>query len=112
VRTEASGASVGERAHAVVRPEKLEIHPSGTGADGRPSVDGNIESSVYLGTATQVVVRLGDGTAMTVLVPNADTEARRRLPGPGDAVRLAWSSENIHMVRAERAETAKEVTGT
>jgi spermidine/putrescine transport system ATP-binding protein len=109
VSTEASGASVGERAHAVVRPEKLDIHPAGSDSAGGPSVEGSIESSVYLGTATQVVVRLGDGTAMTVLVPNADTEARRRLPGPGDAVRLAWSSENIHMVRAERAETAEEV---
>jgi spermidine/putrescine transport system ATP-binding protein len=112
VGTEASGATVGERAHAVVRPEKLEIHTADTGIDDRPSVEGNIESSVYLGTATQVVVKLADGTGMTVLVPNADTEARRRLPGPGDAVRLAWSSENIHMVRAERAETAEEVAGT
>ena len=73
-------------------------------------MEGSIESSVYLGTATQVVVRLPDGTGMTVLVPNADTEARRRLPGPGDDVRLAWSSENIHMVRAERADTAEEAT--
>jgi spermidine/putrescine transport system ATP-binding protein len=109
VRTEAAGAAVGERCHAVVRPEKLEIHPAGAAIDGGPSVEGRIESSVYLGTATQVVVRLADGTAMTVLVPNADTEARRRLPGPGDDVRLAWSSENIHMVRAERAETPEEV---
>jgi spermidine/putrescine transport system ATP-binding protein len=104
VRTESKGATVGERCHAVVRPEKLEIHPTGTTVDGRPSVEGSIESSLYLGTATQVVVKLGDGTDMTVLVPNSDEEARRRLPGPGDAVRLAWSSENIHMVRAEKAE--------
>jgi spermidine/putrescine transport system ATP-binding protein len=109
VRTDGGDAAVGERCHAVVRPEKLEIHPVGTAIDDRPSVEGSIESSVYLGTATQVVVRLADGTAMTVLVPNADTEARRRLPGPGDAVRLAWSSENIHMVRADRADTAEEV---
>jgi spermidine/putrescine transport system ATP-binding protein len=109
VRTESGGASVGERCHAVVRPEKLEIHEAGAAIDGRPSVEGSIESSVYLGTATQVAVRLGDGTVMTVLVPNADTEARRRLPGPGDDVRLAWSSENIHMVRADRADTAEEV---
>jgi spermidine/putrescine transport system ATP-binding protein len=108
VRTEAAGASVGERCHAVVRPEKLEIHPAHAAIDGRPSVEGSIESSVYLGTATQVVVRLADGTAMTVLVPNADTEARRRLPGPGDDVRLAWSSENIHMVRARMDTPAEE----
>jgi ABC-type Fe3+/spermidine/putrescine transport system ATPase subunit len=45
---------------------------------------------------TEGVVRL-DGTDVT------------GLPGPGDAVRLAWSSENIHMVPAEGAETAAEV---
>ena len=109
VRTEGGGSSVGERCHAVVRPEKLDIHPAGETIDGRPSVQGSIESSVYLGTATQVVVRLGDGTAMTVLVPNADTEARRRLPGPGDDVLLTWSSENIHMVRAGMDQPAEEV---
>ncbi len=109
VRTDGGEAAVGERCHAVVRPEKLEIHPADAAITDRPSVEGTIESSVYLGTATQDVVRLADGTAMTVLVPNADTEARRRLPGPGDEVRLAWSSENIHMVRAERADTAEEV---
>ena len=41
---------------------------------------------------------LGDGTRMTVLVPNTDEEARRRLPAAGDAARLTWSAENIHMV--------------
>jgi spermidine/putrescine transport system ATP-binding protein len=100
VRAGASGATVGERAHAVVRPEKLQLHPSnGAGPDGRPSVDGQVESSLYLGTATQVVVRLPDDTRMTVLVPNTDEEGRRRLPGAGDGARLSWSAENIHMVK-------------
>ena len=69
------------------------------GRGGRPSVEGQVESSLYLGTATQMVVRLGDGTRMTVLVPNADAEARRDLPAAGDAARLSWSDENIHIVR-------------
>jgi spermidine/putrescine transport system ATP-binding protein len=99
VRTAPEGATVGEHCHAVVRPEKLEIHPGDGGAGGRPSVEGRMESSLYLGTATQVVVRLADGTAMTVLVPNADEAARKRLPAPGEPVRLAWSSEHIHIVR-------------
>ena len=46
-----------------------------------------------------MVVRLGDGTRMTVLVPNADAEARRDLPAAGDGARLSWSDENIHIVR-------------
>ncbi len=67
-------------------------------ADGA-SVEGQVESSLYLGTATQMVVRLGDGTQMTVLVPNADAEARHDLPAAGQAARLSWSSDNIHIVR-------------
>jgi spermidine/putrescine transport system ATP-binding protein len=121
VRThESGGASVGERAHAVVRPEKLTLRRAdgsgdvdeaspgfGAGAPGGSraaagrgaSVEGQVESSIYLGTATQMVVRLGDGTRMTVLVPNDDLEARRALPGAGEAARLSWSDENIHIVR-------------
>ena len=90
----------GERAHAVVRPEKLVLQQAGEAVEGgRPSVEGQVESSLYLGTATQMVVKLGDGTRMTVLVPNADAEARRDLPAAGEAARLSWSDENIHIVR-------------
>ncbi|MDX6588428.1 MAG: spermidine/putrescine transport system ATP-binding protein, partial [Solirubrobacterales bacterium] len=101
VRTPRSGgAATGERAHAVVRPEKLVLSTAGEPADtARPSVEGRVESSLYLGTATQMVVLLGDGTRMTVLVPNADAEARRDLPAAGEAARLSWSDENIHIVR-------------
>jgi spermidine/putrescine transport system ATP-binding protein len=97
---DSGGVQAGERAHAVVRPEKLELHQAEAPADGdRPSVEGQVESSLYLGTATQMVVKLGDGTRMTVLVPNADAEARRDLPVAGDAAKLSWSDENIHIVR-------------
>jgi len=107
VRAGAAGATAGERAHAVVRPEKLQLHPAnGAGPDGRSSVEGQVESSLYLGTATQVIVRLQDDTRMTVLVPNADEAERRRLPAAGDQARLTWSTENIHMVRDPAAEAA------
>ena len=102
VRTSSSGgATMRERVHAVVRPEKLVLRSAddgGIGGDGA-SVEGQVESSLYLGTATQMVVRLGDDTRMTVLVPNADAEARHQLPAAGDAAQLSWSSENIHIVR-------------
>jgi spermidine/putrescine transport system ATP-binding protein len=97
---DSGGVQTGERAHAVVCPEKLVLQQAGAMEDAnRPSVEGQVESSLYLGTATQMVVRLGDGTRMTVLVPNADAEARRDLPAAGDAARLSWSDENIHIVR-------------
>ena len=110
VRTpQSGGAQTGERAHAVVRPEKLVLSSSPDPApDGRPRVEGQVESSLYLGTATQMVVRLGDGTRMTVLLPNADAEARRDLPAAGDTASLSWSDENIHIVREGHSDNDSE----
>ena len=96
--------ATGERCHAVVRPEKLEIeHASEPARDGLPSVEGVVESSVYLGTSTQIVVRLPGDVPMTVLVPNADEAERARLPGGGAAVRLSWAPEHMHVVRESTA---------
>ena len=42
---ESGGASPGERAHAVVRPEKLVSHSAAARPRGGPSVEGQVESS-------------------------------------------------------------------
>ena len=100
IEADANGLATGERCHAVVRPEKLRIDPADQGSqNGWPSVEGMVESSVYLGTATQIVVRLAGDVPMTVLVPNADEAERSRLPGGGANVRLSWAPDHIHLVR-------------
>ncbi|HSI80591.1 MAG TPA: ABC transporter ATP-binding protein [Solirubrobacterales bacterium] len=100
IEADADGVERGERCHAVVRPEKLRIDRADEPArDGLPSVDGIVEASVYLGTSTQIVVRIADEVRMTVLVPNADEAERGRLPGGGVPVRLSWSPDHIHVVR-------------
>ena len=103
VKASTNGVSRGDRCYAVVRPEKLRVEPfeaSGTpSANGAPRVEGVVESSVYLGTATQIVVDLGDGVRMTVLVPNASEAERQRLPGGGARVVLSWEPEHMHVVR-------------
>jgi spermidine/putrescine transport system ATP-binding protein len=95
VATPVNGFSVGDRCHAVVRPEKLAI---GTGDRGDPNVEGLVESSLYLGTSTQLIVRLQDEVRMTVLVPNADEAERQNLPGGGANVKLSWAPEHMHLV--------------
>jgi ABC-type Fe3+/spermidine/putrescine transport system ATPase subunit len=101
-------AANGHGSFASVRPEKLRVEdPGAPGTAGDPSVDGVVESTLYLGTATQLIVRIGDDVPMTVLVPNADEEDRRRLPGAGDRVRLAWAPEHMHLVRESREEIAQ-----
>jgi spermidine/putrescine transport system ATP-binding protein len=96
VRADVNGFATGERCHAVVRPEKLRI--DGGGSDD-PNIEGLVESSLYLGTSTQLIVKLPDDVRMTVLVPNAGEAERQRLPGGGAKVRLSWSPEHMHLVR-------------
>jgi spermidine/putrescine transport system ATP-binding protein len=106
LETQVNGITTGDRCHAVVRPEKLRIDSDGRTPRDWPSVEGMVESSVFLGTATQIVVRLADHVPLTVLVPNADEEERAGLPGGGIRVRLSWAPEHIHVVRESEAPAA------
>jgi spermidine/putrescine transport system ATP-binding protein len=100
IPTSTAGFSRGDRCHAVVRPEKLRVETEGNGAGaGLPRVEGTVTSSLYLGTATQIAVDLGEGVRMTVLVPNADESERQRLPGGGARVALSWEPDHMHLVR-------------
>ena len=84
-------------------PEKLQVARVEEPAPaGQPSVEGVVESAVYLGTATQMVVKLAGDVRLTVLVPNADEAERQQLPGAGARVRLAWAPEHMHIVAGER----------
>ncbi len=100
VRASGNALRPGERIHAVVRPEKLTVRLVEEAPDGRPSVEGVVESAVYLGTATQMIVKLTGDVPITVLVPNADEAERQRLPGAGARVRLTWSPEHTHVLPA------------
>jgi spermidine/putrescine transport system ATP-binding protein len=111
VNADVNGFAVGDRCHAVVRPEKLSINSSG---GNEPSVEGLVESSLYLGTTTQLIVQLPDEVRMTVLVPNADEAERQQLPGGGATVKLSWSPEHMHLVSGSsqnrQDETVREAT--
>jgi spermidine/putrescine transport system ATP-binding protein len=112
ISADTRGLGRGEGCAAVVRPEKLTVLLAGEdgAAEGRPQVEGIVESSLYLGTATQIVVNLGGEVRMTVLVPNADESERQRLPGGGARVTLSWAPEHMHVVTASpHGETAPEL---
>jgi ABC-type Fe3+/spermidine/putrescine transport system ATPase subunit len=81
-----------------VRPEKLRVSENQSASGDVCAVEGTVESSMYLGTSTQIVVGLGEDTRMTVLVPNADEAERQRLPGGGAKVKLSWDPEHMHLV--------------
>ena len=105
VEAPANGLASGDECHAVVRPEKLVASRSDKDAAdaGTQSVEGIVESSIYLGTATQLVAELRGGARMTVLVPNANEAERQHLPGGGANVRLSWTPEHIHLVRESQS---------
>ena len=106
VEAEVNGFAVGERCNAVVRPEKLAIAPADEKVEGKlPSVEGLVESSLYLGTSTQMLVRLPDDVVMTVLAPNTDEEERQEPPrwrGEGEAFMGARAHASRARVRSRR----------
>jgi ABC-type Fe3+/spermidine/putrescine transport system ATPase subunit len=116
VHVPTQGLGEGERCHAVVRPEKLRVDALAPGgaepaADGLPRVEGVVESSIYLGTSTQMIVDLGDGVRITVLCPNTSEAERQSLPGAGVRVALSWQSEHMHVVRESSGSAAERKPG-
>ena len=69
IAAEGEGA-LGAAAVVSIRPERLTIGPEGSGA-----FDGVVEHIVYLGTDTQHLVRLDDGSLITVRTQNAHSAA-------------------------------------
>jgi spermidine/putrescine transport system ATP-binding protein len=96
--TDAARFTTGEKCFVVVRPEKLSVTTDESTPTDRPSIDGVVESSLYLGTSTQMAVRVADDVKMTVLVPNASEAERQHLPGGGAKVKLSWMPEQMHLV--------------
>jgi spermidine/putrescine transport system ATP-binding protein len=108
---EVNGFQAGDRCFAVVRPEKLSIElPNDRIGDDLPSVEGTVESSLYLGTSTQIVVDLGNDVRMTVLYPNANEVERQQLPGGGSRVTLYWRPEHMHLVRGSGEAQREDLT--
>ena len=69
------GEGTPDRAHAVIRPERVRIEPfeSASGRDeqaGPNRVPAMVERLVYLGAATQVMLRLAAGMQVQALVQN------------------------------------------
>jgi spermidine/putrescine transport system ATP-binding protein len=62
------GQEAPDRAHAVIRPERVRIEEFGSAGQNR--VPGMVERLVYLGSTTQVMVRLAPGTLVQALVQN------------------------------------------
>ncbi len=58
------------RSHAVIRPERVRVEEYGSAGPNR--VPAMVERLVYLGSATQLILRLATGTELQVLRQNED----------------------------------------
>ncbi|WP_299668479.1 ABC transporter ATP-binding protein [uncultured Ruegeria sp.] len=75
----AAAAHKGE-GHISIRPERLSLGKAGTGR-----LDGTVIQQIYLGTDTQVELRLDDGEALTARLQNSSPDA---IPDIGAVVGL------------------------
>jgi spermidine/putrescine transport system ATP-binding protein len=83
---------------AVIRPECVEVQEPGlTGANRLP---GMVDGTVFLGSTTQVMIRLPHGGVLQSLVTNS---ARRDSPATGEAVTVHLPQESLRvLVAADR----------
>lgn len=83
------GLRPGDRVSVVIRPEQATIagHPD----PGTNAIPGQVLKASYLGTHTQVVVRVTDGTEMTALM--AAGGASVGTPAIGEEIHVVWKSE-------------------
>jgi spermidine/putrescine transport system ATP-binding protein len=65
---EHGGVDAPDRAHAVIRPERVRIEEFGSAGPNR--VPAMVERLVYLGSSTQVFLRLAAGADVQALLPN------------------------------------------
>lgn len=91
-------AAAGAPALAAIRPEFIRLEPAESAGHG---VDGRVLGVSHLGETLQVVVGIGDGQTLLVRTP-APTAPRVH---EDDAVRCAWSPENVRLFPAEGVPT-------
>ncbi len=68
LEVEHGGADPADHAHAVIRPERVRLEEFGSPGPNR--VPAMVERLVYLGSATQVILRLAAGAELQVLLQN------------------------------------------
>jgi spermidine/putrescine transport system ATP-binding protein len=89
---------------AVIRPECIQLEEGDLTGDNR--IPGMIERTVFLGSTSQVMVRLAQGSLVQALVTNAVNEEPW---GSGDAVRVRLPAESLRVL--ESSDTATWVDG-
>jgi len=90
----------GERLRCGVRPEKIQIVPTGGLSASKNVVEGTCRSAVFAGVSYQYFFQTQQGREMSAFDRNASGAAVAR---PGEVVRLAWAPEHTFVIPVEEA---------
>ena len=98
-------AEPGAGAQAVIRPERVRLEAHGSGGANR--VPALVDRVVYLGSATQVLLRLATGESLQAVMPNEAVDASwaQGTPVhaylPADALRVLGGAQQPTVTVAE-----------
>jgi spermidine/putrescine transport system ATP-binding protein len=87
----------GDRVNLSIRPEKIAVDEEVT--DDMVTLEGTIETRVYLGVMTQITVGLGDGARLVALEQAWHRARADDRWEAGMKVRIGWSPENCLVLR-------------
>jgi spermidine/putrescine transport system ATP-binding protein len=84
----------------VIRPERVRLEEHGVSGPNR--LPGMVERVVYVGSITQLIVRLAPGDTIQAMVPN---QGNRRDFAQGTPVSAYLAPDALHVLTEERAKT-------
>jgi spermidine/putrescine transport system ATP-binding protein len=90
------GASIGQMATLLLRPEHLEVAPLEPDAT-LGLIDTTLEQSVFLGASRKFLCRLRNGATVIATPTDDGTEALGGV-APGDVLRLAYRRDRPHLI--------------
>jgi spermidine/putrescine transport system ATP-binding protein len=95
VPTGAQALSAGQSVTVTIRPEKLDLTRTATGA--APALSGVVDEVVYIGTDTRYVVKLESGETAVARIQNLSTRGRGEFQ-VGDRVRVVWAMRDARLL--------------
>src|SRR5580698_6221613 len=90
------GDGAPDRAHAVIRPERVRVEEFGS--EGPNRVPGMVERLVYLGSSTQVILRLAPGTELQALLQNDGGDGQLARLGQGTPVHVFLAPDALRVL--------------
>jgi ABC-type Fe3+/spermidine/putrescine transport system ATPase subunit len=85
----------------VIRPERVRLEPYDGAGSVENRIPGMIERTVYLGSITQLIVRLAPGDTLQAMVPNEDGA---RPYQQGTPVRAYLPAEALRVLKVDEAD--------